>query len=542
MSVLTVLEKKAKIYESLTDGNVPNDEVKELYLVDFQRKVLDQKKLGKPKEVEKKSISSPKPNTNVNEEKKEDIDFDDTSSHSLDKDDSEAPNPDEEWVDYTDSLGRSRRCLRKDLPDLLEMDKQLKKTNKILGVLTLKEINKFNLIFKNNILAYFSYYLFLFFYRTVLEKKAKIYESLTDGNVPNDEVKELYLVDFQRKVLDQKKLGKPKEVEKKSISSPKPNTNVNEEKKEDIDFDDTSSHSLDKDDSEAPNPDEEWVDYTDSLGRSRRCLRKDLPDLLEMDKQLKKTNKIVPEEDQSVVNQESSENISSDLPEVETPAEPVHYQTVQNNEIRSHGVGYYSFSTEEEERKAQLENLNQLREQTVKQRSARERLKEKRKAILKARLDKVKKRKNIEVEESNESMSDEEFDPLKPPVQEEVKEEKPETSPKVRPWDVGKVFNTQKQKYKYTQESWIEERRTDRIKEFAPPTSYHKNTDNDEKSDQEKSDSPEFTEEVKEDAEEIEEDNKVNENDSIPLSQATSDSEIERMIAETVTYYRKQTE
>ncbi|XP_023233714.1 coiled-coil domain-containing protein 174-like [Centruroides sculpturatus] len=51
--------------------------------------------------------------------------------------------------------------------------------------------------------------------RTVLEKKAKIYESLTDGNVPNDEVKELYLVDFQRKVLDQKKLGKPKEVEKK---------------------------------------------------------------------------------------------------------------------------------------------------------------------------------------------------------------------------------------------------------------------------------------------------------------------------------------
>ncbi|XP_067121791.1 coiled-coil domain-containing protein 174-like [Centruroides vittatus] len=378
--------------------------------------------------------------------------------------------------------------------------------------------------------------------RTVLEKKAKIYESLTDGNVPNDEVKELYLVDFQRKVLDQKKLGKPKEVEKKSISSVKPNTNVNEEKK-DVDFDDTSSHSLDKDDSEAPNPDEEWVDYTDSLGRSRRCLRKDLPDLLEMDKQLKKTNKIVPEEDQSV-NQESSENISSDLPEVETPAEPVHYQTVQNNEIRSHGVGYYSFSTEEEERKAQLENLNQLREQTVKQRSARDRLKEKRKAILKARLDKVKKRKNIEVEESDESISDEEFDPLKPPVQEEVKEEKPETSPKVRPWDVGKIFNTQKQKYKYTQESWIEKRRTDRIKEFAPPTSYHKNTDNDEKSDQEKSDSPEFTEEVKEDTEEIEDDDKVNENenDSIPLSQATSDSEIERMIAETVTYYRKQTE
>lgn len=28
-------------------------------------------------------------------------------------------------VDYVDSLGRSRRCMRKDLPDLLEMDKNL---------------------------------------------------------------------------------------------------------------------------------------------------------------------------------------------------------------------------------------------------------------------------------------------------------------------------------------------------------------------------------------------------------------------------------
>jgi hypothetical protein len=28
-------------------------------------------------------------------------------------------------VDYVDSLGRSRRCMRKDLPSLLEMDKNL---------------------------------------------------------------------------------------------------------------------------------------------------------------------------------------------------------------------------------------------------------------------------------------------------------------------------------------------------------------------------------------------------------------------------------
>jgi len=31
--------------------------------------------------------------------------------------------PDEEWVDYADSLGRERRCLRKDLKQLQDMDK-----------------------------------------------------------------------------------------------------------------------------------------------------------------------------------------------------------------------------------------------------------------------------------------------------------------------------------------------------------------------------------------------------------------------------------
>ena len=31
----------------------------------------------------------------------------------------------EEWVEYQDSLGRSRRCLRKDLPYMRELDRQL---------------------------------------------------------------------------------------------------------------------------------------------------------------------------------------------------------------------------------------------------------------------------------------------------------------------------------------------------------------------------------------------------------------------------------
>ena len=31
----------------------------------------------------------------------------------------------EEWVEYQDSLGRSRRCLRKDLPHMRKLDRQL---------------------------------------------------------------------------------------------------------------------------------------------------------------------------------------------------------------------------------------------------------------------------------------------------------------------------------------------------------------------------------------------------------------------------------
>lgn len=374
--------------------------------------------------------------------------------------------------------------------------------------------------------------------RTALEKKAKIYENLTDGNIPDDEVKELYLVDFQRKVLNKKKSSN---LNKTLIN---PNINISEENKGDNSLDETVSNSSDKDENLLPhNPDEDWVDYTDSLGRSRRCLKKDLPELLEMDKHLKKSNKNTSDESEDTMNQEFSDSISSEFHEsVETPAEPVHYQTVQHNEIRSHGVGYFSFSTEEEERQAQMENLNQLREQTIKQRSARERLKEKRKAILKARLNKVKKRKNIEIEESdNESISDEEFDPLKFQVQNEDKEDKVEKPPKIRPWDIGKILGSEKQKYKYTQESWIEERRTERIQEFAPPSSYNKKSrDYDTKvSNQEESNSSQFSnDKINLNVENL--GDRSNDNNSLPSD--TPESNIERMIAETVTYFRKQTE
>ena len=45
------------------------------------------------------------------------------------------------------------------------------------------------------------------------------------------------------------------------------------------------------------------------------------------------------------------------------PDEPVHYQSVRGGEVRSHGVGYYSFSTDTEKRQSEMEMLTKLKEQ-----------------------------------------------------------------------------------------------------------------------------------------------------------------------------------
>ena len=62
-------------------------------------------------------------------------------------------------------------------------------------------------------------------------------------------------------------------------------------------------------------------------------------------------------------------------------------------EQRAHGVGYYQFSKDEQDRKAEMERLNKIREETKSQREAKKKLLDKRKAALSARLEKVKQRR-----------------------------------------------------------------------------------------------------------------------------------------------------
>lgn len=62
-------------------------------------------------------------------------------------------------------------------------------------------------------------------------------------------------------------------------------------------------------------------------------------------------------------------------------------------EVREHGVGYYSFSTDEKERHRQQADLKKLREQTKSTQMSVQKLKEKRAAQMAARLKAVKRRK-----------------------------------------------------------------------------------------------------------------------------------------------------
>lgn len=62
-------------------------------------------------------------------------------------------------------------------------------------------------------------------------------------------------------------------------------------------------------------------------------------------------------------------------------------------EVREHGVGYYSFSTDEKERRRQQAELKNLREQTKSTQMAVQKIKEKRAIQMAARLKAVKRRK-----------------------------------------------------------------------------------------------------------------------------------------------------
>ncbi|KAM8799881.1 coiled-coil domain-containing protein 174 [Eudromia elegans] len=316
--------------------------------------------------------------------------------------------------------------------------------------------------------------------RKKLEEKAKLYEKMTKGDFPDEETEDLYLVDFTQKIIDRQR-----EVQELCQSEDATRTSEKE-------MDDEENQP----EMEIPppeNPDEEWVDYVDSLGRSRRCMKKDLPSLLKMDQELH--GKIIIPDGNTLLSEDMKRELQRQQWEREEeealrkPMGPIHYEDIKDNEARQLGVGYFAFSRDKELRHKQRATLDMLREQTLDQRTKREQLKEKRKAALEARLSKLrarkaKKLKEDGLEEEGDQLESGEVKDATGPVPSEpetprvtsasrkvevIIQERRDTKPGVpyvREWDKGKelIFG-QWSKIK-------EDLRDERDPEFAPPSDY----------------------------------------------------------------------
>jgi len=148
------------------------------------------------------------------------------------------------------------------------------------------------------------------------------------------------------------------------------------------------------------------------------------------------------------------------------PMGPIHYEDIRENEARQLGVGYFAFARDKELRNKQMKTLEMLREQTTDQRTKRENIKEKRKAMLEARLAKLRQKK---MKKSKEDGAEEEnrdvIGPLPPEPEavptprttaqsskvEVIVQERKDTRPgvpHVREWDRGKGKGAWASRYK----------------------------------------------------------------------------------------------
>ncbi|KAF6098828.1 coiled-coil domain containing 174 [Phyllostomus discolor] len=160
--------------------------------------------------------------------------------------------------------------------------------------------------------------------REKLEEKAKLYEKMTKGDFIDEEVEDMYLVDFTQKIID-----KHKEME--AFGANRGSRKAGE--REDDDDDNLSE----KDIPPPQDPSEEWVDYVDSLGRSRRCMKKDLPHLLEMDKNLQGRLFVSPANEKTLLSEDMRKELQRQQWEEEErealkrPMGPIHYEDIREN-------------------------------------------------------------------------------------------------------------------------------------------------------------------------------------------------------------------
>lgn len=260
--------------------------------------------------------------------------------------------------------------------------------------------------------------------REALERKSRLYEKryreareevANTSDMSDDE----QLVDFHRKVKADTSTAKVDEVIKSASRSRSPSPTPHGDYGDDAD----------------------WVEFTDSMGRTRKVLRQDVDYYKRIDQEAVRDTRPAddrrsPERDRrSDREDEQRSDEEDDEPE---QVQPVRYKNMQQNEVREHGVAYYSFSADDEERRKQLDMLNKMRDQTKKQRDTREQVKKKRKQLLNERLAKVAARKGVPFVPKESSSSESEEDEIKPSTSRRDDAVLARKEDYARDWDVGK--------------------------------------------------------------------------------------------------------
>ncbi|XP_076681650.1 coiled-coil domain-containing protein 174 [Andrena cerasifolii] len=303
--------------------------------------------------------------------------------------------------------------------------------------------------------------------KLMLEAKARLYNKLKRSKHNNEN----FLVDFTNK------------------------SDESEEESSQKDEEDENDESFLNDD--------DWVEYEDCFGRTRKCLREDLLLMQEKDNLIKQqivTKKGVdPKTNESV---EQTSAVEEKEPEIEIMRRKweeqtqkladkanIHYQDVLFDEARAHGVGYFAFSQDEEQRAKQQENLSTLRKETERKQKEIKELKELREKMEQNRLKAARIRQRIraglpvepleELEQKDDNKPDADAsevanEPAAEETANEIKEEEQiteedraiEKENKIKA--LGALLGKRNYWYEMSQEEWVHKCRKVRLDEFAP--------------------------------------------------------------------------
>ncbi|KAJ6220871.1 hypothetical protein RDWZM_006683 [Blomia tropicalis] len=271
----------------------------------------------------------------------------------------------------------------------------------------------------------------------MLLKKTEIYNKLSTGSIKVDSDDDDILVDFESK-------------------SNQLHSKINEEEEE-----------------------VELVEIVDEFGRTRMINKTEVLKTEKEETNLEYNQNDYQNDDSVQWNDNNDEHFN---PPKTKFRKSIHYEDIREGEIRDHGVAFFNFSVDEETRSQQRDMLEQLRKETESKQSEKQRIKLKRKQMLKQRLAKIAARKGIPIVDESEtsSESEPEIDKIRIEKAKLLSNDKTGVKGnKLREWDIGKeglyssksdsLSNSSKKTKFFTQERYLEKRREERNMDFAPP-------------------------------------------------------------------------